>query len=64
MRTSDIRLANYVNQVMDEINDLASELYEALMDNETNDVNTACNKLEYRIRDIKKSYLKNENAGL
>lgn len=45
----------YVNSTMDEINDLSSDLYEALVDKQDDDVRTVIKKLTKVLLDVKKS---------
>lgn len=45
----------YVNSTMNEINDLCTELYEALADQEIDDVRELIKKLNKVLRDIHKS---------
>ena len=46
---------NYVNSTMEEIHDLVNTLYESLMDEEKDEVETTCIKLQSVIRDIRRS---------
>jgi len=78
MKHSDVRLSNYVNSTMDEIYDIHKELltpiegltdlytnlYEELMeaDNEES-ITTCCNKIKYRLRDIRNKLIKESCIG-
>jgi hypothetical protein len=46
---------NYVNSVMDELNEYNAELYEALMDGSQEDVTIAIRKINKVLTDIRKS---------
>lgn len=47
---------NYVISTIQEVNSLVDDLYEAMMDNEHEDVRKTSAKLKEVIRDIEKSY--------
>ena len=56
MKPSEVRHLNYVNAEMDRLYELCTELYESLADKDSAEVTRACNRIEYRLRDIKKSH--------
>lgn len=46
---------NYVNSVMSEINDITTELYEALADNDTLEARAILDRLEESVIEVKES---------
>jgi hypothetical protein len=54
--------ANYVNAELNPMYELMTELYEAMMDNEGPLVVTSCNKMIYRLSEIKKDHKSNEKT--
>lgn len=56
----DFNHANYVNAELNPIHELMSELYEAMMDDEAKEVTSSCNKIIYRLSEIKKDFKQNE----
>jgi mevalonate kinase len=50
------KMEKYVNSVMQEINELMTELYEAMMDNDSKEVQKIIDKIIPQLRDIKSTY--------
>ena len=55
-RLSQVRHAQYVNFEINPIHDLLNDLYEHMMDNDSEDVVNNCNKIMYRISSIKRDF--------
>ena len=49
-------MEKYVNSVMQEINELITELYEAMMDNDSKEVQKIIDKIIPQLRDIKSTF--------
>lgn len=49
-------IVNYVNFEMDEVNNLSSDLYEAMIDNENEAVISVTEAMIDKLKDIQKSY--------
>ena len=52
----DVRLVTYVNSVMDEFNELGSDLYESMIDLDKEAVKETSIKLKKLLSDIQRSY--------
>lgn len=54
---------NFVLGCITDLNDHVTELYEAMMDEEDDEVIETCSKLQNLIKYIKSSYVSRENKG-
>ena len=52
----DVKLITYVNSVMDEFNELGSDLYESMIDMDREVVRDTAIKLKKLLSDIQRSY--------
>ena len=56
MKPENKNISNYVNSVMDELNTLSTDLYEAMMDQENKDVKKIVEALIPLLKDIQATH--------